>query len=162
MFVGRGIALSGTLQLVISFIPAAIRWSYGLHAFGETWEAKLVTSLLVWVGFVSGAFSILLIIASAYDFMRRLHAADMLSRLTTLPGVPESEFFANNKPEDGNELGMKGDTLLADWLLRQEEKKVEDLAKREAQRAKKAAPKIERGGGVSTFSSEKVLGEEKK
>ena len=97
VFVGRGIALSGTLQLVISFIPAAIRWSYGFHAFGETWEAKLVTSLLVWVGFVSGAFSILLIIASAYDFMRRLHAADMLSRLTTLPGVPESEFFANNK-----------------------------------------------------------------
>ncbi len=120
-------------QLLLALVPVVTRASYGYRPFGESWQAELITSCMFVMVCVGGQFSYMLLLVSAFDFRRRLDASAMLTKLTTLPGCTEEEFFENvgrtsrggivdlgEREETAEESGldkmMVGDTLYREYL----------------------------------------------
>ena len=103
----------------LAWTAPALKACFGLPIFGNCWQSKLIGGLILFNEMIFGTLTLLLLACTAHDFYRRCNATRMLSKLMTLPGMPEEEFYANLGPSD-QDVEVPTDVLLKEWKKRSE------------------------------------------
>ena len=67
----------------VALIAPATKFAFGMsNPFGPSWQSKLLTISFLIAGLIYGTLTLLLLVASCFDFYRRANAARMLSKVS--------------------------------------------------------------------------------
>ncbi|GMI09372.1 hypothetical protein TrLO_g6815 [Triparma laevis f. longispina] len=98
----------------VAWTAPVLKVCFGLPMFGTKWQTNLMGGLVIVNETIFATLTLLLLACTAHDFYRRCNATRMLSKLMTLPGMPEEEFYSNFGATD-KDVEIPSDVLLKEW-----------------------------------------------